>query len=52
MRSIKALRTAEETNRPLVAKRRKDRLILFAFNFGLVAFFIAIYFLSLLGFAL
>jgi hypothetical protein len=45
-------KTLRHTAPPLAAKRRKDGPLLIAFNTGLVTFFTAIYFLSLLGFAL
>ena len=52
MRGIKAIRVQKDARQALEAKRRKDGFILLAFNVGVVTFFTAIYFLSLLGFAL
>jgi hypothetical protein len=52
MRGVKSIRVQKDARQALQAKRRKDGFILTAFNVGIVTFFTAVYFLSLLGFAL
>jgi hypothetical protein len=52
MRGVKAFHAVDGTPKALQARRRKDRFILSAFNIGVVVFFVLVYFLSLLGFAL
>lgn len=43
---------ADRTRKALKVNRRKDSAILSGFNIAIVIFFVAIYFLSLLGLAL
>lgn len=52
MRGAKAIRVEKDARRVLETKRRKDGFILLAFNVGVVTFFTAVYFLSLLIIAL
>ncbi len=52
MNSAKPGHTADRTRRTPKVKRRKDGAMLSGFNIAIVVFFVAIYFLSLLGLAL
>lgn len=52
MNGVKPGHTADGSEKALQVKRRKDGVILSGFNITIVIFFVAIYFMSLLGLAL